>query len=543
MSDTVPPRIPAGMRDILPDQMLKRQYVLDIVRAVFEEYGFEPLQTAAIELSETLLGKYGPEAERLIYKAWYGDEQSGEFALRYDLSVPLSRVVAMYPDLPRPFKRYQIAPVYRADRPQKGRYREFYQCDVDIVGSSSMMADAEIVAVVVEVLARLGFSGVSVSINNRKLLDGIGEYAGVPEALRPGLYRSIDKLDKIGLEGVRRELLMVGADTEPIQPLQNVFRRAIQGKIGADIDSIKNEIRAEFDKSVPKITNWTPEMVNGTASAVAPRIQELILEQVPGNELQARTRELVQLAAPQLREGKEAIISEDAVDRLLALLQLSGDKYHVLDGLEAEMSTLPRAVEGIRELRDLFAYLAAMGISESQTRLNFAMVRGLEYYTGPIYETTVEEPAAMPSITGGGRYDELIGLFSGVSYPATGTSLGIERIIDAMDELGMFPESIRSSTAQVLVTLFDADTQATSIKVGTELRQAGINTSIYYDFADRLGDQIGYASAKGIPFVVIIGPDELARGEATIREMGETRREGDQRTVPLADVVETIRNW
>ena len=198
MADAVEPRIPAGMRDILPDQMLKRQYVLDVVRTTFEEYGFEPLQTSAIELSETLLGKYGPDAERLIYKAWYGDEPSGEFALRYDLSVPLSRVVAMYPDLPRPFKRYQIAPVYRADRPQKGRYREFYQCDVDVVGTNSMMADAEIVAVVVEVLTRLGFSGVSVSINNRKLLDGIGQFAGIPQALQPGLYRSIDKLDKIG---------------------------------------------------------------------------------------------------------------------------------------------------------------------------------------------------------------------------------------------------------------------------------------------------------------------------------------------------------
>src|SRR5689334_7955707 len=226
MANKVAPRLPAGMRDILPEQMIKRQYVLDVVRSVFEEFGFEPLQTPAIELSETLLGKYGEDAEKLIFKTWYGDQPSGDLSLRYDLSVPLCRIVAMYPDLPKPFKRYQISPVWRAERPQKGRYREFYQCDVDIVGSDSMAADAEVVAVVYEILRRLGFSDVTVSINNRKILDGIGQYAGVPEALQPGLYRSIDKYDKIGLEGVRRELLMVGVPTEPQQGYLKIVREA-----------------------------------------------------------------------------------------------------------------------------------------------------------------------------------------------------------------------------------------------------------------------------------------------------------------------------
>jgi histidyl-tRNA synthetase len=231
MTEQAPARIPAGMRDILPEQMLKRQYVLDTVRAVFETFGFEPLQTSAIELAETLLGKYGEDAERLIYRAWYGNAPGGEYALRYDLSVPLARFAAMNPDLPRPFKRYQIAPVWRADRPQKGRYREFYQCDADIVGSESMLADAEIVAVMVEVFKRLGFTDYVTAINNRKILDGIGQYAGVPESLQPGLYRSIDKLDKIGLDGVQRELLMVGVPTAPREPLQRTARLAIQGKI------------------------------------------------------------------------------------------------------------------------------------------------------------------------------------------------------------------------------------------------------------------------------------------------------------------------
>ncbi len=532
----VTPRIPAGMRDILPGQMIKRQYVLDVVRQVFEEYGFEPLQTSAIELSETLLGKYGEEAERLIYKAWYGDEPGGEYALRYDLSVPLSRVVAMYPELPRPFKRYQIAPVWRADRPQKGRYREFYQCDVDTVGTGSMLADAEIIAVVAEALRRLGFADFTISINNRKLLDGIGQYAGVPDALRPGLYRSIDKLDKIGLEGVRRELLMVGVPQEPIQPLQRVARLAIQGKL--DLEGMR--------KAMIEDEKLDPNLADAVLAPLEVRIRETIALNVPPGELQAVTREIVQEAAAELREyygGRAAIIPSSVVDRLLDLLQIGGSTNSVLDDLAARLKDFPKALEGIRELRELFSYLDALGVAEETCKLNFAMVRGLEYYTGPIFETTIEKPKAMPSITGGGRYDKLIGMFSEVSYPATGTSLGIERIIDAMDELNMFPASLRSTTSEVLVTVFDEGTIGESIRMATSLRRAGINTTLYFDCADRLGDQMGYAAAKGIPFVVILGPDELAAGEATIRKLGETREGSQQRTVAWDQVAETIRSW
>ncbi len=536
MTDKVPPRIPAGMRDILPEQMLKRQYVLDVVRGVFEEFGFEPLQTSAVELTETLTGKYGEDAERLIYKAWYGDQPGDEFALRYDLSVPLCRVVAMYPDLPRPFKRYQIAPVWRADRPQKGRYREFVQCDADIVGSASMLADAEIVAVVYEVLRRLGFTAYTISINNRKLLDGIGQYAGVPASLQAGLYRSIDKFDKIGLDGVRKELLMVGVPTDPLQPLQRVARLVIQGKLAPD--GIRDSLIGD------------EKLDAGLVEAVLPQLTSLatdaLKQNIPSGELQATTRDLVQELAPQLRDyyGRTAaVIPADAVDRLLGLLQIEGSRADVLVDLAAQLADFPQAVEGIRELQDLFAYLDALGVPGDSVSLNFAMVRGLEYYTGPIYETTVTEPKAMPSITGGGRYDELIGMFAEASYPATGVSFGIERIIDAMDELNMFPASIRATTAEVLVTAFDADTVGESLKLATRLRQAGINTAMYFDPADRLGDQLGYAAAKGIPFIIILGPEEIAAGQATIREMGETRREGDQRTVPLAQVADTLRNW
>lgn len=540
MAEKIQARIPAGMRDILPEQMIKRQYVLDVVRAVFEQFGFEPLQTPAIELSETLTGKYGEEAERLIYKTWYGDTPNNDLSLRYDLSVPLCRLVAMYPDLPRPFKRYQIAPVWRADRPQKGRYREFYQCDADIVGSSNMLADAEIVAVVYQVLRRLGFTDFAISINNRKILDGIGQYTGVPEALQAGLYRSIDKLDKVGLEGVRRELLMVGLPTEPQQPLQRVARLALQGKL--EVTNLREGLLS---------SNAGDSMLDSSlVDAVLPTFQNLIRDamsrQILSGELQAVTTQLVGDLASQLRAfyGDQAVvIPDDVVDRLLDLLQIKGPGQDVLDGLAERLQDQPRAMEGIDELRELFRYLSAMGVPDDAYQLNFAMVRGLEYYTGPIYETTIRNPKAMPSITGGGRYDELIGLFASTGYPATGTSFGIERIIDAMDELGMFPADIGRTTAQVLVTSFGEEMASASLGLATQLRQAGIGTAMYFDYADRLGDQIGYASAKGIPYVIILGPDEWAAGQATIRRLGQTAEQSQQRTVRLDDVATTILSW
>jgi len=354
MAKKVNAAVPRGMRDILPEQMIRRQYVIDVIRSVFEEFGFEPLQTPAIELSETLMGKYGPDAERLIYSTTYGDGKD-KLALRYDLSVPLSRVVAMYPELPKPFKRYQIAPVWRAERPQKGRYREFYQCDADTVGSTSMLADTETLNIIYEILTRLGFKKFVMNMNDRKILTGIGQFSGVPDELLGGLYRSIDKLDKIGLDGVRSEL-------------------------------------------------------------------------------------------------QRNNIPDDVIDKLLGLLQIEGENEAVLMSLRDKLGSYPAALEGISELEEVVRYLKDLAIPEAYYKVKFAMVRGLEYYTGPIYETTIEEPK-MPSITGGGRYDELIGMFMDRSYPATGTTIGIERIIDAMEELNMFPPEVGKTVSQVLVTI------------------------------------------------------------------------------------------
>ena len=431
--------VPRGMRDILPEKMIRRQYVIDVIRGVFEEFGFEPLQTPAIELAETLMGKYGPDAERLIYYASYGDGKD-KLALRYDLSVPLCRVVAMYPDLPKPFKRYQIAPVWRAERPQRGRYREFYQCDVDTVGSASMLADAETLNVIYAVLTRLGFKKFTININDRKILTGIGQFSGVADELLGGLYRSIDKLEKIGLGGVRDEL-------------------------------------------------------------------------------------------------RRNAIPDDVIEKMLDLLQIEGENEEVLASLRSKLGSYPSALEGIAELEEVIRYLQVLDIPQEFYQVKFALVRGLEYYTGPIYETTIEEPK-MPSITGGGRYDGLVKMFSDRSYPATGTTIGIERIIDAMEELNMFPPNVGKTVAQVLVTLFDQTLINASLEVANSLRKSGVKTEMYFE-QEPLGTQIRYANKKGIPFVVILGPDELAAGQVTVRDL--LRK--DQQTIGQADLIGLIQQW
>jgi histidyl-tRNA synthetase len=442
MTGTIPPRLPRGMRDILPQQMLRRNYVVGVIEETFQRFGFEPLQTPALELADTLTGKYGEEAEQLIYYAKHTRGKEA-LALRYDLTVPLSRVVAMHEnELSFPFKRYHIAPVWRAERPQKGRYREFYQCDVDIVGVASVLADAEIIAVIIAALERLGFRGFRTALNNRKILTGIGQYAGVPDEQLPDLYRAIDKLDKIGEEGVREEL-----------------------------------------------------RESGIADAVIARMMALL----------------------RLREG----------DNLTRLANLSG-----------LLADYPAAMEGIRELEDLVAYLGEMGVGAENIDVDFAMVRGLSYYTGPIYETFVEEPK-IGSITGGGRYDALIGLFRRESLPVTGTSLGIERIIDVMDELGMFPEGLGETVSQALVTAFDAATLPASLRMASALRREGLNTELFFDVGKPVGDQIRYALKRGTGYVVILGPDEVAGGTATVRSLA-TR---EQETVPQGEVGALIRRW
>jgi histidyl-tRNA synthetase len=430
------PQVLKGMRDFLPRRMILRQYVMDQLRVVFERFGFEPLQTPALEYAETLEGKFGEEADKLIYK--FEDRGGRQVGLRYDLTVPLARIVAMYPEIVRPFKRYQMAPVWRAERPQKGRYREFYQCDVDIVGSASMLADAEVVTIAYQCLTRLGFKAFRILINNRKILHGVADRAGVTAEQAPAVWRAVDKWDKIGVDGVRAELV-------------------------------------------------------------------------------------------------EANVPEETIARLFDLLDVGGDTSEVLLAIGQQLAGEPIGEAGIRELTEITTYLRQADVPSRFFQVDLHMVRGLEYYTGPIFEIVVDEPK-IGSLSGGGRYDGLIGLLGAPDTPAVGISLGLERLIDVIDELGMAPREVRETVTDVLVTVFDAESRPTSLATAASLRAIGVNTEVYLG-AEKLAAQLRYASRKNIPLVIILGPDEVQRGEAVLRNM----LNGEQQTVERGALLSAIQ--
>ncbi len=434
-------RTPRGMRDFLPAEMHKREYVFSTIRSVFELYGFEPIYTPVMELQSTLMGKYGEDAEQLIYHAKH-TEGKEDLALRYDLTVPLSRYFAEHEnDLSLPFRRYHIAPVWRGERPGRGRYREFFQCDADIVGIRTMNADAECVSLVNATLTRLGFEEFTIKINSRKLLTGIGIYAGVPDAQLGSLYRSIDKADKIGLAGVAEDLRK-----------------------------------------------------NGMADDVVTRMVNLLGIQEPSKDVLLR----------RLRE---------------------------------ELAGIEVAQEGLRELDDLANYLVAFSVPDANTQIDMTMVRGLGYYTGPIFETNITKPENLGSVQGGGRYDELIGLFRNQSLPTTGISLGIERIIDLMEQLNLYPAQVSKTAVQVLVGVFNQEMEPETLRIVSELRQNGVRAEAYLDSRKNLGKQIGYADAKGIPFMVILGPDEVQQGVVKLKLL----QKGEEITVGRAMLAEKIR--
>jgi len=451
MSEIIKPSIPKGTRDFLPEKMFKRQQVIDTIKDTFEKYGYAPLETPSIEKLKVLSGKYGDEGEKLLFKVLKrgtglenllkGEseyvvskyDQLVEEALRYDLTVPLSRVVAMYQnEITMPFKRYQIQPVWRADRPQKGRYREFYQCDIDTVGTDSMLADAESMAIVDEILRKFGFKNFMIRLNNRKLLNGILEYSGIPENQSFSVMIAIDKMDKIGLDGVKKELT-------------------------------------------------------------------------------------------------ERTVSEKSISKLLTILEFSGSTEDTFSFVSEKCGTIKSVQTGIKELDEIANYATSLGVGNDSYKIDLYLVRGLGYYTGPIYESVVEEPR-IGSLTGGGRYDKLIGMFSGKDIPATGTAFGIERIIDVMEQMDLF-EDIKTRT-KVLVTIFSPETIGDSLNFAADLRKAGVATECFLEPA-KMKKQLSYANKKGIPFCVVIGPDESAKNLATVKNMAS----GQQTTLPRTEAV------
>ncbi len=420
--------LPKGTRDFLPEQMVRRRHVLETVRAVFVRYGFEALETPAFERIETLLGKSGDESDKLMYKILKRGEgaERGEtdLALRYDLTVPFSRVLAMNPGLPLPFKRYQMQPVWRAERQQKGRYREFWQCDVDVAGTTSAVAEAECLAVVADSLDALGFQQFTILLNDRRILAALARHIG-EEARETALLVALDKLDKIGWDKVKVEM---------------------EGK--------------------------------GISPDAAVALQSILTE------------------AP----------AEDAA---------------ALDYLGARLDEGGR--EGVAALREVLRYSELLGIPAQRLRVEPTLARGLDYYTGPVYETVVEEPK-VGTIAAGGRYDGLIGTLSGRDVPAVGVALGIERIILVMEELDMFPPL--KTEIEAYVTVHNGHLLDHSLRAVATLRQAGVRAQLDLK-GGKLRSQIKRAHAGGYPWLVLVGPSEVEQGSVSLKDM----RSGEQLTL------------
>jgi histidyl-tRNA synthetase len=427
-----------GTRDFLPADVRRRSHVIDIVRTVYERYGFEPLETPAFENIETLLGKYGEEGNQLIFKILKRGEHeasgTADLALRYDLTVPLARVVAQYQnELPRYFKRYQIQPVWRADRPARGRFREFYQCDVDSVGSTSPIVEVEILGAVSDVLTTLGFHDFVIRLNHRRLLSALLEAAAIPVERHNDALIAIDKLDKIGREGVIADL-----------------------------------------------------------------------------------------------EGRG--IAAGAAGQLLTSFDLRGEE--ALRGLAPLVEGHEAGSLAIRELSDIVR-LAESTPAGARLQIDPSLARGLSYYTGAIMEIAVD---GIGSLGGGGRYDNLVGMFLGRDVPACGFSLGLERVIVVMTERKMFPPEIALGAVEAVVTFLDEESRAEALRFASELRASEWRVDVFPEAARKFDRPLKYASARGARVMAIVGENERARGEVSIRNL-DTR---EQQAVLRADAADAV---
>ncbi len=434
-----------GTRDFLPEQAAARHAVMDLLRGIFARHGFEALETPAFERIETLTGKYGEEGGKLIFrilKRGEGSERGeSDLALRYDLTVPLARVVAMHPGLRMPFKRWQMAPVWRADRPAKGRFREFWQCDCDIVGSTDMLAEAECLATAADALRELGFDRYTIRLNDRRLLRATARACGADDAREGALLVAVDKLDKIGRDGVEAELVARGfsaADTA---------------------------------------TLWELLSVSGANAEVLAETARLLRARLPD------------------------------------------------DAAEVDAA--------VRDLGEVLELSVALGVPEGVLRVDPTLARGLDYYTGPVFEIEVDEPK-VGSIAGGGRYDRLIGIFGKQQIPAVGIALGLERILTVMEELGRLPAL--ASRPEVMVGVFDPAHRAVAARTAAALRGAGLRVELFVG-AGKLKAQFKHGDALGVPWVALVGPGEAKRGTLTLKDL----RSGTQEEVAVEAAVERIR--
>lgn len=449
------PSIPKGTRDFGPVEMAKRNYIFDTIKEVYALYGFQQIETPAMETLQTLMGKYGEEGDKLLFKILNSGDYMNkvsdedlhslnslklaaklcEKGLRYDLTVPFARYVVQHrEELQLPFKRYQIQPVWRADRPQKGRYREFYQCDADVVGSDSLLNEVELMQIVDTVFTKFGVR-VCIKINNRKILTGIAEVIGEAEKI-VDITVAIDKLDKIGLEKVNEELRNDG-------------------------------------------------------------------------------------------------ISEEAIEKLQPIISLSGSNEEKLEVISQVLACSETGLKGVEETRFILDTLKAVGLNNA-IELDLTLARGLNYYTGAIFEVKALD-TPMGSITGGGRYDNLTGIFGLPGLSGVGISFGADRIYDVLNALDLYPKEAVNST-QVLFINFGESETAYCLPIVGKLRQAGIRSEIFPDKA-KMKKQMSYANAKNIPFVVLAGENEMAAGKVTLKNM----ESGDQTLVTAEELIATVK--
>lgn len=441
------PSIPKGTRDFGQVEMARRNYIFDTIKGVFSLYGFQQIETPAMENIGTLMGKYGEEGDKLLFRIQNSGEKANlapEKGLRYDLTVPFARYVVQHrEEIAFPFKRYQIQPVWRADRPQKGRYREFYQCDVDVIGSDSLLGELELIQIVEEVYKRLGIN-VCLHINNRKILAGIAEVIGAPDKM-VDITVAIDKLDKIGVEAVNAELVERGLNAEQVAKLQPILT---------------------------------------TPSQPSPQGRE--------NNPQAKLAEL-----------REYLASSEI------------------------------GLKGIAEMEEVFQLLENVDC-RLNIELDLCLARGLNYYTGAIFEVKALD-VQMGSITGGGRYDNLTGIFGLPGVSGVGISFGADRIYDVLTELDLFPKELQSTT-QVLFATFGIDELHYALKWAKELRAKGIAVEVYPE-PTKMKKQMGYADDKQIPYVAIVGGNEMETNTVMLKEMSS----GAQQQVDLPELVKRLK--
>lgn len=447
----IEPRTLKGFRDFLPEQQIARQKMIDTIRASYEKFGFEPLETPVLEYAEILTGKYGDEGDKLMYR--FRDNGDRDVAMRYDLTIPLARVIAQYgeggPDsganggIKKPFKRYQVSPVWRADNTQKGRFREFYQCDADIVGSNSPLADAEILSVASTTLKALGVTDFIIRVNSREIISVFYDSLGFTDEQKVAAIRAVDKIAKIGVAGVEEELTKFGASAAGAKFSPTVI------------------------KSVLAFADTSLDAVSGT-------------------------EDIAKIAAE-------------------------------FPSIKAPLAKLMSIIES-----------AALLAPDTRFVLDLSISRGLDYYTGMIFETTLPSAPAYGSVLSGGRYDNLIGTFAAKTVPAVGASIGLDRLIAALEELKLI--GTERTTAQAMIVNFDDALQGEYLKMASQLRSAGINTILYLDQSDSkktdMKKQLAYASDKGIRYAIIYGVNEAKTGLAIVKDM----QKGTQESVKVGEV-------